>query len=90
MENLGRSLLEKPSVSKLKFHVQRVLAHFFNSIDFNNHFNMISTYTKRDFEIIKQELGHDHATSVIVQVWDVKCLVFKASHGNSTESNASV
>lgn len=51
---------------------------------------MISTYTKRDFEIIKQALGHDHATSVIVQVWDVKCLVFKASHGNSTESNASV
>lgn len=46
---------------------------------------MISIYTERDFEIIKQTLGHDHATSVIVQVRDVKPLVFKASLEISTD-----
>lgn len=74
---------------QVKIHVQRVLAHLFNSLDYNNVFrfiyNMISIYTERDFEIIKQTLGHDHATSVIVQVRDVKPLVFKASLEISTD-----
>lgn len=46
---------------------------------------MISIYTERDFEIIKPTLGYDHATSVIVQVRDVKPLVFKASLEISTD-----